>query len=159
MFGIFREIPEALQRTVDIASRCNVKIDRIPNPFPEFKVPDGHTAGSYFEKVVREGFATRAPYLERLAKSGALSNPLSEYERRLSSEIQMIQKMRYEGYFLIVWDFIHYARSQGVPSDPAGIGGGKPCKLCVADYGRRSAAIQPALRAVPESGTCFDAGY
>src|SRR5258707_15804651 len=77
MFGIFREIPEALQRTVDIASRCNVKIDRIPNPFPEFKVPDGHTAGSYFEKVGREGFATRAPYLERLAKSGALSDPSS----------------------------------------------------------------------------------
>ena len=118
MFGIFREIPEALQRTVDIASRCNVKIERIPNPFPEFKVPEGHTAGSYFEKVVREGFATRLPHLERLAKSGALSNPLSEYERRLSSEIQMIQKMRYEGYFLIVWDFIHYARSQGVPVGP-----------------------------------------
>jgi len=118
MYGIFREIPEALQRTVDIASRCNVKIERIPNPFPEFKVPEGHTAGSYFEKVVREGFATRLPYLERLAKSGALSNPLSEYERRLSSEIQMIQKMRYEGYFLIVWDFIHYARSQGVPVGP-----------------------------------------
>ena len=118
MFGIFREIPEALQRTVDIASRCNVKIERIPNPFPEFKVPEGHTAGSYFEKVVREGFATRVPTLERLAKSGALSNPLSEYERRLSSEIQMIQKMRYEGYFLIVWDFIHYARSQGVPVGP-----------------------------------------
>jgi len=118
MFGIFREIPEALQRTVDIASRCNVKIERIPNPFPEFKVPEGHTAGSYFEKVVREGFATRVPTLERLAKSGALSNPLSEYERRLSSEIQMIQKMRYEGYFLIVWDFIHYARIQGVPVGP-----------------------------------------
>src|SRR6266436_5111734 len=107
MFGIFREIPEALQRTEHFASRCNVKIDRIPNPFPEFKVPEGHTAGSYFEKVVREGFATRAPYLERLSKAGTLSNPLSEYERRLSSEIQMIQKMRYEGYFLIVWDFIH----------------------------------------------------
>src|SRR5258708_23428525 len=118
MFGIFGEIPEALQRTVDIASRCNVKIDRIPNPFPEFKVPEGHTAGSYFEKVVREGFATRAPYLERLAKAGTLSNPLSEYERRLSSEIQMIQKMRYEGYFLIVWDFIHYARAQDVPVGP-----------------------------------------
>src|SRR6266704_3662436 len=118
MFGIFGEIPDALSRTVDIASRCNVKIDRIPNPFPEFKVPEGHTAGSYFEKVVREGFATRVPYLERLAKSGVLSNPLSEYERRLSSEIQMIQKMRYEGYFLIVWDFIHYARSQGVPVGP-----------------------------------------
>ncbi len=118
MHQIFKEVPEALQRTVDIAARCNVKIDRIPNPFPEFKVPEGLTAGSYFERVVREGFASRVPQLERLAKSGALSNPLSEYERRLTSEIQMIQKMRYEGYFLIVWDFIHYAKSQGVPVGP-----------------------------------------
>ncbi|MBS1839922.1 MAG: DNA polymerase III subunit alpha, partial [Acidobacteria bacterium] len=118
MYQIFKEIPDSLQRTVDIAARCNVKIDRIPNPFPEFKVPEGHTAGSYFEKVVREGFATRVPALERLAKAGALANPLSEYERRLTSEIQMIQKMRYEGYFLIVWDFIHYARMQGVPVGP-----------------------------------------
>jgi DNA polymerase III subunit alpha len=118
MAQVFGEIPEALQRTVDIAARCNVRIERIANPFPEFKVPEGHTAGSYFEKVVREGFATRVPHLERLAKAGALANPLSEYERRLTSEIQMIQKMRYEGYFLIVWDFIHYARSQGVPVGP-----------------------------------------
>jgi DNA polymerase-3 subunit alpha len=118
MFQIFGEIPDSLQRTVDIAARCNVKIDRIPNPFPEFKVPEGHTPGSYFEKVVREGFATRVPHLERLAKAGTLANPLSEYERRLTSEIQMILKMRYEGYFLIVWDFIHYARVQGVPVGP-----------------------------------------
>jgi DNA polymerase III subunit alpha len=118
MARVFGEIPEALRRTVDIAARCNVKVERIPNPFPEFKVPSGHTAGSYFEKVVREGFATRVPYLERLARTGALANPLSEYERRLTSEIQMIQKMRYEGYFLIVWDFIHYARTQDVPVGP-----------------------------------------
>jgi DNA polymerase III subunit alpha len=118
MAQVFGEIPEALRRTVEIAARCNVKIERIPNPFPEFRVPPGHTAGSYFEKVVREGFATRVPYLERLAKAGALANPLAEYERRLTSEIQMIQKMRYEGYFLIVWDFIHYARAQDVPVGP-----------------------------------------
>ena len=118
MAQVFREIPEALRRTVDIAARCNVKIERIANPFPEFKVPAGHTPGTYFEKVVREGFATRVPYLERMAKAGALANPLSEYERRLSSEIHMIQKMRYEGYFLIVWDFIHYARTQDVPVGP-----------------------------------------
>ncbi len=118
MAQVFGEIPEALQRTMDIAARCNVKIDRIASPFPEFKVPEGHTARSYFEKVVREGFATRVPHLERLAKAGALLNPLAEYERRLTGEIQMIQKMRYEGYFLIVWDFIHYARSQGVPVGP-----------------------------------------
>src|ERR1700687_3967622 len=118
MASIFAEVPQALSRTVDIASRCNVKIERIPNPFPEFKVPAGHDSSSYFEKVVREGFATRVPILERLAKQGALANPLVEYERRLTSEIEMIKKMRYEGYFLIVWDFIHYARAQGVPVGP-----------------------------------------
>ncbi len=118
MSQVFGELPDALSRTVDIASRCNVRIERIPSPFPEFKVPAGHTAGSYFEKVVREGFASRLPILERQAQQGMLRNPLSEYEKRLTFEIEMIQKMRYEGYFLIVWDFIHYARTQDVPVGP-----------------------------------------
>jgi len=118
MAQVFREVPDALTRTVDIAARCNVKIDRIPNALPEFKVPADHTPGSYFEKVSREGFAKRVPHLERLAKQGLLSNPLSEYQNRLSSEIEMIKKMHYEGYFLIVWDFIHYARAQEVPVGP-----------------------------------------
>src|SRR5689334_8894123 len=118
MARIFGEIPDTLSRTVDIAARCNVKIERILNPFPEFKVPGGYDSASYFEKVVREGFAMRVPHLERLAKEGFLRNSLAEYERRLTSEIEMIKKMRYEGYFLIVWDFIHYARAQGVPVGP-----------------------------------------
>ena len=118
MAEVFRELPDALSRTVDIAARCNVRIERIANPFPEFQIPEGHTAGSYFEKVVRDGFATRVPSLERLAKQGALANSLADYERRLTSEIEMIKKMRYEGYFLIVWDFIHYARAQDVPVGP-----------------------------------------
>ena len=118
MAQVFGELPDALSRTLDIASRCNVRVDRIPNPFPEFKVPQGQTTSSYFEKVVREGFETRLPHLERLAKQGLLRNPLAEYERRLTAEIQMIQKMRYEGYFLIVWDFIRYARAQDVPVGP-----------------------------------------
>src|ERR1700757_762989 len=118
MAHVFREVPEAVSRTMDIAARCNVKIERIPNALPEFKVPAGHTPGSYFEKVAREGFAQRAPYLERLARQNLLRNPLSDYENRLTSEIEMIKKMRYEGYFLIVWDFIHYARAQDVPVGP-----------------------------------------
>jgi DNA polymerase III subunit alpha len=118
MAQVFREIPEALTRTVDVAARCNVKVERIPNALPEFKVPEGHTPGSYFEKVAREGFATRVPHLQRLAKQNLLSNPVSEYEKRLDSEIEMIKKMHYEGYFLIVWDFIRYARAQEVPVGP-----------------------------------------
>ena len=58
------------------------------------------------------------PHLDRLSQQGLLSNPISEYERRLSSEIEMIKKMHYEGYFLIVSDFIHYARAQEVPVGP-----------------------------------------
>jgi DNA polymerase III subunit alpha len=118
MTHVFRELPDAVTRTVAIADRCNVKIQRVGNPFPEFKVPEGHTTDSYFEKVVREGFAERALVLEQLAKENRLRHPLSDYESRLTAEIEMIKKMRFTGYFLIVWDFIHYARAQGVPVGP-----------------------------------------
>ena len=118
MAEVFRELPDAVARTVAIAERCNVKIQRVGNPFPEFKVPEGESTDSYFEKVARAGFAQRAPQLERLAKEDRLRHPLAEYDRRLSAEIQMIQKMRFAGYFLIVWDFIRYARAQGVPVGP-----------------------------------------
>jgi DNA polymerase-3 subunit alpha len=118
MAEVFGELPDALERTVQIADRCHVKIQRVTNPFPEFKVPEGHTTDSYFEKVVREGFLSRLPMLERLAKENRLRHPLVEYELRLTDEIQMIQKMRFAGYFLIVWDFIHYARAQEIPVGP-----------------------------------------
>ncbi len=118
MAQVFHELPDALSRTVAIAERCNVKIERVSNPFPEFQVPSGHTAESYFEKVAREGFLVRLPVLEQRAKAGQLRKPLAEYETRLSGEIEMIKKMRFAGYFLIVWDFIHYARAQGVPVGP-----------------------------------------
>ena len=118
MAHVFRELPDAVTRTVAIADRCNVKIQRVSNPFPEFKVPEGHTTDSYFERVVREGFTSRAPQIERLTKEGRLRHPLADYEARLTAEIEMIKKMRFAGYFLIVWDFIHYARAQGVPVGP-----------------------------------------
>ncbi|MGB6843371.1 MAG: DNA polymerase III subunit alpha [Candidatus Acidiferrales bacterium] len=118
MAQVFGELPDALSRTLTIADRCNVKIQRVANPFPEFKVPEGHTTESYFEKVVREGFVGRAAQLERAANENRLRHPMSVYETRLTNEIEMIKKMRFAGYFLIVWDFIHYARAQGVPVGP-----------------------------------------
>ncbi len=118
MAQVFRELPDALERTAAIAERCNVRIDPVRNSFPEFNVPEGHTIDSYFERVAREGFAERVPFLEKLAKQGWLRRPLAEYEQRLSSEIKMIMKMRYAGYFLIVWDFMRYARAQGIPVGP-----------------------------------------
>jgi len=118
MAQVFRELPDAVTRTVAIAERCNVKIQRVNNPFPEFKVPEGHTADSYFEKTVREGFQSRAPQIDRLVRENRLRHSLAEYEKRLTNEIEMIKKMRFSSYFLIVWDFIHYARAQGVPVGP-----------------------------------------
>ncbi|MBZ5697076.1 MAG: DNA polymerase III subunit alpha [Acidobacteriia bacterium] len=118
MAQVFGEIPEVLERTVAIAERCNVKIEAVRNSFPEFQVPGGHTLDSYFEAVVREGFALRVPILEARAKQDRLRKTLAEYETRLMNEIRMIKQMRYAGYFLIVWDFIRYARSQGVPVGP-----------------------------------------
>jgi len=118
MAQVFGELPDALLRTVAIAERCQVKIERVQNPFPVFQVPEGTTTDSYFERVVREGFAERVPQLERLAKENRLRYPITVYEQRLSDEIEMIKKMRFSGYFLIVWDFIRYARAQGVPVGP-----------------------------------------
>ena len=118
MAQVFRELPDAVSRTVAIAERCNVKIQRVNNPFPDFKVPEGHTADSYFEKTVREGFQSRGPQIGRLVKENRLRHSLAEYETRLTDEIEMIKKMRFAGYFLIVWDFIHYAKAQGVPVGP-----------------------------------------
>ena len=118
MSQVFGELPDALLRTVAIAERCQVKIERVQNPFPVFQVPEGATTDSYFERIVREGFADRLPQLERLAKENRLRYPVAVYEQRLSGEIEMIKKMRFSGYFLIVWDFIRYARAQGVPVGP-----------------------------------------
>ena len=118
MSQVFGELPDALLRTVAIAERCQVKIERVQNPFPVFQVPEGTTTDSYFERVAREGFASRLPQLERLAKENRLRYPLTVYEQRLSDEIEMIKQMRFSGYFLIVWDFIRYARAQGVPVGP-----------------------------------------
>ena len=118
MAQVFRELPDALERTVAIADRCHVKIQRVVNPFPEFQVPDGETTDTYFEQVARKGFAERAVQLERLAKENRLRYPIADYERRLADEIAMIKAMKFSGYFLIVWDFIHYARAQGVPVGP-----------------------------------------
>src|SRR5260370_11612870 len=68
MAQVFGELPDALSRTVDIAHPWNVKIERIPSPFPAFKLPPAPAAGRSFENVVREGLASRAPLQPRNAQ-------------------------------------------------------------------------------------------
>jgi DNA polymerase-3 subunit alpha len=95
-----------------------VKIGEGENFLPNFDVPPPFTLDDYFEHVTREGFLERLPRLKQLAATGALRHTVDEYERRLSYEIEMIKKMKYPGYFLIVWDFIRYAREQDIPVGP-----------------------------------------
>jgi DNA polymerase-3 subunit alpha len=118
MADTFKDFPEALRNTVRIAERCNVQLLEGQNFLPNFDVPAPFGLDEYFEHVAREGFQQRLPRLQQLAASGLLRHSIDEYERRLSYEIDMIKRMKYPGYFLIVWDFIRYAREKGIPVGP-----------------------------------------
>ncbi len=118
MLELFGELEDAVDRTWQIAQRCNVTLEKVKEPFPKFDVPAEHSTDTYFEYVAREGFEKRRPRLEALRAQGLLKHDLAEYTERLDREIQMIQKMKFSGYFLIVWDFIRYAKSKGIPVGP-----------------------------------------
>jgi DNA polymerase III subunit alpha len=118
MQRVFAEVPEALANTLRIAERCRVDLEDNRNYLPNFAVPAPYSLNEYFERVVREGFQERLPRLQALHSAGSLRHPLEEYETRLAYEIEMIKRMEYPGYFLIVWDFIRYARERGIPVGP-----------------------------------------
>jgi DNA polymerase-3 subunit alpha len=118
MASVFGDYPEALANTVRVAERCHVDLSSTVNHLPNFDVPPGFTLEEYFEKVVRDGFEQRLPRLQELASRGVLTHTIDEYERRLTYEVEMIKQMKYPGYFLIVWDFIRYAREHGIPVGP-----------------------------------------
>jgi DNA polymerase-3 subunit alpha len=118
MWQIFGDHPEALQNTVRIAERCDVTLGKDESHLPNFAVPPGFTIDTYFEQVVREGFAERLRRLRALEAQGELRYPIAAYEERLATEIALIKRMKYPGYFLIVWDFIRYARERGIPVGP-----------------------------------------
>ena len=118
MGKVFQGCEPVLQRTLGIAERCNLTLAKIKNPFPNFEVPAGETIDSYFERIVREGMARRMNALRALQSQGKLRHSFGEYEERLNREIGIIKQMQFPGYFLIVWDFIRYARESGIPVGP-----------------------------------------
>ncbi|MBK5292133.1 MAG: DNA polymerase III subunit alpha [Acidobacteriia bacterium] len=118
MMQLFGEVEHALDRTWDIAQRCGISLDKVQEPFPNFDVPPMHTLDSYFDYITRQGFEHRRGRLENLAAQGRLRYPLPDYFARLDAEITMIQQMKFSGYFLIVWDFIRYSKSIGIPVGP-----------------------------------------
>jgi DNA polymerase-3 subunit alpha len=119
MEKLFSHAPEVVSRTMQFAERCSLKLTKVDNPFPEFVVPEGHTIDSYFEQVCREGFRKRLDTsIRHLQDRGLLRNPISDYEARLERELGIIKQMKFSGYFLIVWDFIRYAREHDIPVGP-----------------------------------------
>ena len=119
MGALFPDSPSVVQRTMEIAERCNLQLKKVDNPFPEFAVPVGHTIDSYFEEVCREGLRKRLDTAVRqLELRGVRRQPVEAYMSRLEYEIGIIKQMSYSGYFLIVWDFIKYARDNGIPVGP-----------------------------------------
>jgi len=119
MDRLFPDRLDILRRTQEIAERCNLKLNKVDNPFPEFAVPEGHTIDSFFEEICRDGYRKRLDTaIRHLESRGQLRHPLHEYEARLEREIGIIKQMKYSGYFLIVWDFIRYAREHDIPVGP-----------------------------------------
>ena len=107
----------AIENTLAIAERCKLDLAAGGFQLPEFPVPAGETLDSYFERVARGGLEQR---LDELGRRGALDPrfDLDAYRERLGYEIQVIQRMGFPGYFLIVWDFIRHARESGIPVGP-----------------------------------------
>ena len=118
MYRVFKDSPEVVSRTLDIAGRCNLRMEKVATPFPQFDVPPGYTLDSYFVHVTRGGFARRLEMLRPLSERGKLKHSLVDYEQRLERELAIIQQMKFAGYFLIVWDFIRYAKERSIPVGP-----------------------------------------
>ena len=118
--GLFPNCPEAFDNTVKIAQMCNVDFTFHEYHLPAYPVPEGYTNEAYFRKLCEDGFRERYPD----APQG--------YRERMEYEISVISSMGYVNYYLIVWDFIHYAKSVGIPVGPGrGSGAGSIVAYCI----------------------------
>jgi DNA polymerase-3 subunit alpha len=126
----FKEFPGAVSESVKIADRCNLEIEFDQHHFPNFPLPDNETLDSYFERLAREGLEER---LVALREKGDLTAELENtYHERLEMEIDVIKTMEFPGYFLIVADFINWAKSKDIPVGPGrGSGAGSLVAYCL----------------------------
>lgn len=116
MVTAFHGHPEVLQNTIEIAERCNLELKLNEHHFPIFPVPQGETLDSYLERLARDGLEER---LDSLKKKVEVTEEFRRrYYTRLEKELDIIKKMGYSGYFLIVADFINFARSRDIPVGP-----------------------------------------
>ena len=106
MRALFPYAAQAIDNTQKIADRCNVEIEFGVTKLPHFDVPEGYDSWTYLNKLCHEGLVRRYP------------DKHEELLPKLDYELSVIQKMGYVDYFLIVWDFINYARTHGIPVGP-----------------------------------------
>jgi len=119
MHQLFAHAPEVCTRTMQFPERCNLELTKVKNPFPKFDCPDGMDLDTYFEQVCRAGWRKRRESaIKHLEDTHKLRKSIADYEARLNREIDCIKQMKFPGYFMIVWDFIRYAREQGIPVGP-----------------------------------------
>jgi DNA polymerase-3 subunit alpha len=119
MHQLFAQNPEVCTRTMQFPERCNLELRAVKNPFPHFDCPDGMDLDAYFEQVCREGWQRRRETtVKHLESTGKLRKSIADYEARLNREIDTIKQMKFPGYFMIVWDFIRYARENNIPVGP-----------------------------------------
>ena len=118
--ALFPNVPEAFENTAKIAQRCNVEFVFHEYKLPRFPIPEGVTDIDYFRSLCEAGFRERYP------------NPPEGYRQRLDYEINIISQMGYVNYYLIVWDFIRYAKDNGIPVGPGrGSGAASMAAYCL----------------------------
>ena len=106
MYELFKEVPEALTNTVELAEKCHLTIKMKVSLLPSYPVPPNKTAESYLWDLVREGYKDR------------FKNPTEVEEKRLNYEMSVIEKMGFAAYFLIVWDYINFSNKNGIIVGP-----------------------------------------
>jgi len=120
MVKIFSEIPSAIENTLSIAEKCNVEIDFSQLLLPYYQTPHGETPESYLRKLCEKGLKER------------YSEITAEIKNRLEHELEIINKMNFAPYFLIVWDFVNYAKKNNIPVGPGrGSGAGSLVAYCL----------------------------
>ncbi|MGB0135116.1 DNA polymerase III subunit alpha [Dokdonella sp.] len=113
MIDLFADLPQAIENTVELAKRCNLELTFGTYFLPEFPIPAGHTLDSWIRSQSHQGLAAR---LARQAPAQGFAT--HDYERRLETEVDVIVEMGFPGYFLIVADFINWAKDHDIPVGP-----------------------------------------
>ncbi len=113
MYRLFQEIPEAVKNTWEIANRCQFQFSFHQLHLPIYQVPQGYDLDGYLAHLAKKG-------LEERRKRGEIDahRDFQEYRQRLEDEITVIREMGFSGYFLIVWDFVRFAKKRGIPVGP-----------------------------------------